>query len=375
LKTHGPSTPLRCARDDRLCLLFRCDASTRIGTGHAMRCLALAQAWQDAGGNAVFAMAKSTEAVAQRIVGERMEFVRVAQAAGSPSDSECTIELAGQHTARWVVVDGYVFGADYQVRLHEAGLKVLILDDDGRSERYVAEIILNQNPQATERLYPDRPRSARLLLGSEYVLLRREFAAWRGWRRKIDAPALKVLVTMGGSDPDNVTIRVIEAMMAAPEFEAQIVVGGSNPHLAEVRGAIGGSRQGLRLVHNAGDMANLVAWADIAVAAAGTAAWEMAFMGLPALLIVLADNQEPIASALAHAGAAVTLGSAGSVSAKEIRNTLRGLSDSHEVLQKMSTCGRALVDGRGAERAVAAMRGRSLDVIQPVASPDAIGRL
>ena len=343
-------------------LFIRCDASVRIGTGHAMRCLALAQAWHDAGGDVVFAMAQSTEAVAQRIVGENMEFVHVQQTPGSPGDSESIITLARQHPAQWVVVDGYLFGADYQACLHGAGLKLLVVDDDGRAERYVAEIVLNENPQATERLYPHRGPSTRLLLGPEYVLLRREFAVWRGWKREIHAPARRVLVTLGGSDPDNVTLRLIEGLMAAPEFEVQIVVGGSNPHLDQLREAMVGSRQGLRLVHNAGDMAELMAWADVAISAAGTAAWEMAFMGLPALLIVLAGNQEPIASALVDAGAGLSLGPAGSLSGENTRNRLRGLASSYEALEKMSTCGQALVDERGAERAVAAMLERDLDI-------------
>ena len=341
-----------------------------------MRCLALAQAWQDTGGDVVFAMAQSTESVAQRIVCEKMEFVHVQETPGSPGDSESIITLARQHSAQWVVVDGYVFGADYQACLHRAGLKLLVVDDDGRAERYVAEIVLNQNPQATQRLYPHRGPSTRLLLGPEYVLLRREFAMWRVWKREIHAPARRVLVTLGGSDPDNVTLRVIEGLMAAPEFEAQIVVGGSNPHLEQLREAMSGSRLGLCLVHNPGDMAALMAWADVAVAAAGTAGWEMAFMGLPALLIVLAGNQEPVASALVGAGAALSFGPAGTLSAEDIRNKLRGLASSHETLEKMSTRGRALIDGRGAERAVAAMLERDLDITStlPTASTGSSSR-
>ena len=329
-----------------------------------MRCLALAQAWQDVGGYAIFAMAESTESVVRRIVTEKMGFERVEQAPGSAGDSENTIALARRHTAQWVVVDGYVFGAEYHDRFHGSGLKLLVVDDDGRVERYDAEIVLNANPCATEALYSHRRSSTRLLLGLQYVLLRREFAVWRGWKRKTHAPVKKVLVTMGGSDPDNVTQRVIEALIVAPEFEVQIVAGGSNPHFAKVREVMSGTSQHLRLVHNAGNMADLMAWADVAISAAGTAAWEMAFMGLPSLLVVLADNQAPIATALVDAGAALCLGPASSVSAEEFRNRLRGLGASHEDLQKMSMCGRALVDGRGAERVVTAMLERD-SVMKP----------
>ena len=376
LKTQGLSTPLRSARDDR-CLLVRCDASVRIGTGHAMRCVALAQAWQDAGGDVAFAMAKSTKAVTQRIVGERIEFVQLSQEPdsqvpgsqeigsqmpgsrepGNRADADRTIELAREHRAQWVVVDGYVFKAEYLDRLHDAGLKLLVVDDDGRAERYHAEIVLNQNPQATEGLYLRREPSTRMLLGPEYVLLRREFAAWRDWERKSQAPERKVLVTMGGSDPENVTPKVIAAVMAASEFEIRVVVGGSNPHVVQLREVCGKSSGNLRLIHDPGNMAELMAWADVAISAAGTAAWEMAFMGLPVLLVVLAENQQPIANALVDAGAALSLGPANALDAQDISHKLRGLTSSLEALEKMSACGRALIDGRGAERVVAAMFG------------------
>ena len=353
-------------------VLIRCDASVCTGTGHAMRCLALAQAWQDAGGHAIFAMAESTEAVAQRIVAERMELVLVSQAPGSPGDSDNVITLACQCSAQWVLVDGYIFGADYFAGLHRAGLTLLIVDDDSRADRYLADVVLNQNPQATVKAYPHCAASTRLLLGPEYVLLRREFAKWKQWERTIRVPARKVLVTMGGSDPDNVTLRVIEALLATSEFEAQVVVGGSNPHLAQLREAMGISTQRLCLVHNAADISEWMAWADVAVAAAGTTAWEMAFMGLPAFLIVLAKNQEPIAKAVVDAGAALSLGSATWATNEGIRKWLRSLTASHEVLHRMSTSGRALVDGRGAERVVTAMleRDRVMRPERPVVSAD-----
>jgi UDP-2,4-diacetamido-2,4,6-trideoxy-beta-L-altropyranose hydrolase len=354
-------------------VLIRCDASVRTGTGHSMRCLALAQAWQDAGGHAIFAMAESTKAVAQRIVAEKMELVLVSQAPGSPGDSDNVITLARQCSAQWVVVDGYIFGADYFAGLHRAGLTLLIVDDDGRADRYLADVVLNQNPQATVKVYPHCAASTRLLLGPENVLLRREFAKWKQWERTIRAPVRKVLVTMGGTDPDNVTLRVIEALLATSEFEAQVIVGGSNPHLAQLREAMGISTQRLRLVHNAGDISEWMAWADVAVAAAGTTAWEMAFMGLPAFLIVLAKNQEPIAKAVVDAGAALSLGSATWATNEGIKKWLRSLTASHEVLQRMSTSGRALVDGRGAERVVTAMleRDRVMRPERPVVSADA----
>jgi UDP-2,4-diacetamido-2,4,6-trideoxy-beta-L-altropyranose hydrolase len=342
-------------------LLIRCDASVPIGTGHVMRCIAMAQAWQDAGGQVIFAMAETTSAIEERIPAEKMTLLPVDRVPGSAEDAEQTIRLAGQTSADWVVVDGYVFGADYQASLHDTGLRLLVVDDHGRANRYLAHIVLNQNPQAREDQYIHQKPSTQLLLGLEYALLRREFANWRQWKRNTPAIARNLLVVMGGTDPQNVTQHVLDSLAREPDFEIQVVAGGSNPHLADLRESVRKFGANLRLVENTGNMAELMAWADIAVSAAGTTAWEMCFMGLPALLVVLADNQEPIARALDAAGAALRIGPAVTLRTKDIRGQLCRISASHEIMQKMSTRGRALVDGRGAERVVATMLGRDIN--------------
>ena len=266
-------------------LLVRCDASVAIGTGHAMRCLALAQAWQDAGGGVVFAMAHATPAVEDRLRREDIEVARLKADPGSGDDTQETIALAREKRVSWVVVDGYSFGADYQTALNDAGLKVLFIDDNGHAGHYSADLVLNQNAHANEELYGSRDVSTKLLLGPRFALLRREFAAWRGWKREIPAVARKVLVTMGGSDPDNVTQRVVETILSEGDFETMIVAGGSNPHLARLREFVKDRGHAVRLVENASNMPELIASADVAVAGAGTTCWEMCFLGLPALLM------------------------------------------------------------------------------------------
>jgi UDP-2,4-diacetamido-2,4,6-trideoxy-beta-L-altropyranose hydrolase len=341
-------------------LLIRCDASVAIGTGHVMRCLALAQAWNDSSGHAVVAMAETTPAVEERVHAEKFDVVRLAESAGSAGDAERTARLARQEAASWVVVDGYVFGAAYQACLRRAGLKVLFLDDNGHAEHYSADLVLNQNPHARAGLYPSREPGTRLLLGSQFALLRREFRAWAGWGREIPLVARKVLVTLGGSDPDNVTGRVARAILSERELEGIVVAGGSNPHVPKLRRLTGESER-VRLVQNADNMPELMAWADVAVSGAGTTSWEICFMGLPALLIVLADNQEPVARELGEQGTVLNLGRGAAVTEGAIMDRLRSVISSHNLRQAMSGSARTLIDGRGAERVVAAMLSRFAD--------------
>jgi UDP-2,4-diacetamido-2,4,6-trideoxy-beta-L-altropyranose hydrolase len=334
-------------------LLVRCDSSVSIGTGHAMRCLALAQAWQDAGGRAVFAMAEATPAVEERLQRESMGVARLKAEPGSAGDWKETIALALGKQASWVVVDGYVFGADYQAGLKSAGLKVLFVDDNGHAGHYSADLVLNQNAYAKEELYGSREHSTKILLGPRYALLRREFAAWRGWKREIPAVARKVLVTMGGSDPDNFTEKVVDGLCAitGESLQIRVLAGGSNPHTASL-GQLDDRENSIQVIRDATDMPEQMSWAELAVAGAGSTCLEMCFMGLPALLIDLAENQTPIANEFARRGTAWHLGSSKTVTPGMVEAETRRVLSSVAERSAMSQRGRELVDGAGAERVV-----------------------
>ena len=167
-------------------LVVRADATVVMGTGHVMRCLALAQAWQDAGGSCVFAMAEPTPAVEERVAAEGIQVVRFRKTIpGSSQDAAQLVELARAQGAAWLVVDGYHFDAEYQRRLKDTELKLLWVDDNGESAHYYADLVLNQNAHARDGLYVHREPYTRLLLGPRYALLRREFARWRDWKREI----------------------------------------------------------------------------------------------------------------------------------------------------------------------------------------------
>jgi UDP-2,4-diacetamido-2,4,6-trideoxy-beta-L-altropyranose hydrolase len=343
-------------------LLIRADANVAMGTGHAMRCLALAQAWQDAGGLAVFAMVDPSPSFTNRIGKESIEALRICGNAGAKEDATQTIALARERAAAWVVVDGYQFGQAFQQDLRAAGLKTLILDDYGHSEHYYADLVLNQNVSAAASTYESREPYTRLLLGPRYCLLRREFNRWREWKREIGPVGQRVLVTMGGSDPDNFTGRAIEALDSIEDdkLEAAIVVGGSNERSAMLERMVASVRsKKITFRQDVSNMAELMAWADVMVSAAGTTCWEICRLGLPALLIDLADNQTPVARELQRRGCAIYLGGPEEVSAAKLAEQVERLRHSQEDRQLMSSRGRELVDGEGARRVVSILRGVS----------------
>jgi UDP-2,4-diacetamido-2,4,6-trideoxy-beta-L-altropyranose hydrolase len=343
-------------------LLIRTDASVQIGTGHLMRCLALSQAWQDAGGKVVFLMATKAPALEARLQSEGMKIVHLSVQPGSIDDAIQTSCYAHQVEADWIVVDGYHFGTNYQRIIKNQKCRLLLIDDLGNFEYYYADLILNQNIYAHEELYGNREPYTQLLLGTRYALLRREFLKWRGWRREIPEVARKVLVTMGGSDPDNVTLKVVQALQRVDVdgLEAIVVVGGSNPHYEELQSAVQDLRFPIRLESNVTNMPELMAWADVAISGGGSTSWELAFMGVPALVTILASNQYPIAESLNAIGCAVNLGWYEDVSPTETAQALTQLLRAPGTRAEMSKHGRQLVDGDGVDRALMHIRGESV---------------
>ena len=341
----------------RLDLLLRADAGRAIGTGHVMRCLALAQACQGAGRGVALATAAETPALEARLRSEGVEVVRLSALAGSADDAAETAALARRLGAPWVGLDGYHYAADFRRQLKDAGLALLVIDDLGMNGPSHADVVLNQNLYADAGLYPGCEATTRLLLGTRYALLRREFLAWQPWQRRTAERAAKVLVTLGGSDPENATLKVVQALRRLDhlDLEAQILVGAASPHAARLKEALPPSGR-LRLLTDAANMPELMAWADVAVSAGGSTCWELAYLGLPNVVLVLAENQRRVAEGLEARGVAVNLGHHAAVSDRELADALGALIGDPRRRQAMNERGRQIVDGRGAERVLSALK-------------------
>lgn len=335
-------------------LIMRADAGTRIGTGHVMRSLALAQAWQDAGGKAHFAAVELANGIDKRLQAEGITLHWLDAAPGSREDASQLAALARKMSADWVVIDGYGFDTIYQCIVKDTGRRLLAIDDYGHTGHYVADIVLNQNIYADELLYPSRTPNTYLLLGTQYVLMRSEFWSWRGWRRTISEVAHKVLLTMGGGDPDNVTSKVIAALeqVQVEGLDVIIVVGAGNPHIRELERTVKCSKIAMRLMQNVEDMPRLMAWADLVVSAGGSTCWELAFMGVPNIILVLADNQLRIASRLDEAGVAKNLGPYDQISSIDLGQSIAKNLELFVLRTEMSERGQALVDGYGSFRVI-----------------------
>lgn len=321
-----------------------------------MRCLAVAEGWRDRGGGVTF-IAPGTSRLTDRLVSDGWDVSRVPRGLPLPDDARRTAEAALAAESAWVVLDGYRFGADYESVLRRAALRLMTIDDMGPPRRYHCNVLLNQNAYAEPSMYPEVDSGCRLLLGPAYVLLRREFRMRGPAKRSVPRKAGRVLISMGGGDASNMTARVLEALklIPSPTLEAVVLVGADNPNAESIKEAAAAMTVPVRIDTGSGSVPDWMAWAHVAVLASGTTAWEAAFMGLPALVVPIVDNQSRIAQALHSAGAAEDLGDPVRLGPREIADPLRRLVDDPERRGAMSSAGPKLIDGQGVERVCAAL--------------------
>jgi len=343
-------------------LIIRADANTQIGTGHVMRCIALAQAWQDRGGNVTFLSHCDSKTLRKRIIDEGFAFISVEKAHPDPYDLGHTLEMLGKFKIQnskfktWVILDGYHFTSDYQKAIRENGYKLLVIDDMAHLDHCHADILLNQNIHASI-LHYSCDRDTVKLLGCEYVLLRREFLKYQDWKREIPDKARKILVTLGGGDPDNVTLEVIRALnsLNVSDIEVKVVVGPANKNIKSLERELHLSPFTFHVLSSVSSMPELMVWSDVAISAGGSTCWEMAFIGLPALIITVSDNQIEIAKELEHAEVAIYLGWHESTSIHQITKVLKKISQDKNKRTRLSERGRRLVNGKGVIEIIKAM--------------------
>lgn len=337
----------------RRTLLIRTDASPEIGTGHVMRCLALARQWQEAGfGDVAFMGRIDCERLRDWISRAGCDFVAHHPGCVGEDLEAVRAELAarGEGTP-WLVLDGYGFGPEYHDAAQEAGAYCLCIDDQADLPGYRSDVVLNQNPHGESAPYGMSGGSPVLLTGPRFALLRPEFRAQSG-PRPVPARAGNILLTFGGSDPAGAAPFALEALLGpgGPEQCAITVLAGpANPSMEAIRRAAGMSAR-VRIIESTADMPGLMARSDLAVTACGGTCWEMACMGVPMVAVTTADNQQGIGTALKRAGAAVHLGLHPGVEGPKLAAAVRTLAADPLRRRRMAEAGRALVDGAGAER-------------------------
>jgi len=330
-------------------VLIRADANVSIGTGHVMRCLALAQAWQDRGGAVHWISSELPDALACRLKSEAISHTDGAGLPGSTEDAATTVARAHQIGARWVVVDGERFESEFLGHIHDHGLHLLLVDDFADRQVLPVSLIVNPNSGVKAETYRERAGSETVLAGPKYCLLRREF---RTLRPRSGSEGKRVLISLGGSDPENLTPRVAVALAGCDGLRLTLVAGPANPATDCLRQL---SAPNVEILFDVKNMAEVIADSDIAVIAAGGTLWELLAMGCVVLSYARNALQKNVVESLASGGMIVDMGDTVRFEPDALRSEVARLAASRSARERMAEAGRKLVDGAGAMRVIDAM--------------------
>lgn len=323
--------------------IFRFDASTTIGGGHAYRCLTLARALADAGWEIAVASRPETFSIVPVAAGFRTILL------DGPADKEADAIHAAAGSADLLVVDHYGRDAVFE-RIARVWARRILVIDDLADRPHDCDFLLDQTHgrQAADYLALV-PEHCRLLLGAGYALLRPQFAQRRAQAlaRRESGKVEHLLIAMGATDPDDLTGRVQEGISETGlAITADVVLSPAAPYLDAVRRRAE-RMTGVRILTGVDDMAELMTSADLAIGAGGTTSWERCCLGLPTLLVVTAENQRLIAAELERSRAVVVLRDHTPAAIGASLDTIRR---SPETLLEMSRASFAICDGRGAAR-------------------------
>jgi len=343
-------------------VIFRVDASLQMGTGHVMRCLTLAQVLKENGVDAEFICRKHKGDLIDkiRLSGFNVHELEVFEEADvdnrlahshwlgatQQQDADDCIDILKAKKVDWLVVDHYALDDQWQKRLEPYYKKLMVIDDLA-DRKHQCDVLLDQNFGRSSQDYNELvPTSAKLLMGSEYALLRPEFEKYRQYslNRRKDENFKKLLVNMGGADPDNVTGKVIERLQIAKlpkDVEVTIVMGKAAPHLANVITSTNKLPYKSEVKVDVDNMAELMANADIAIGASGATTWERCCLGLPTIQLITAYNQEFIA---------IKLNKINAIKLVEIEDVVKNLENFQYWMKSTGKSASKVTNGSGIKR-------------------------
>jgi len=304
-------------------MLFRCDGVKNTGLGHVSRCVALAEALQEA--SIACRFVGKYEAGAQALLRSAgMSFEQVGEEVNHAGDPNRTLNALREDSVRGIVVDSYSANAAFLTTLHRAGKVVIVIDDFMRLERYDCSAILNFTVNAVRMKYVTQ---AIHLLGPRYLLVRRRIRNMRmslcEKHGKKKGEVKNVLVAVGGEDLHDLSLQISKVLLTvAPGVTVHVVIGTTYSNKQELANVLSQFRCPGSFMVQLPDLAEEYAWADICFCGGGLTKYEAAYMGLPTA--VISQNEEQLEETVFFAshGLAVDLGAAQVLDATSLASSL-----------------------------------------------------
>lgn len=372
-------------------IVFRVDASIAMGTGHVMRCRTLAAELKKRGAHIRFITRAHPGHLADMLTREGFAVALLPQPAktgnkengyaswlgvSQQEDADQTIAALENQPCDWLIVDHYGLDRIWEEQLQPYARKLMVIDDLA-NRPHECDVLLDQNYAVAgqERYRPWVSARCQLLLGTRYALLRSEYARYRETAPKRTGDIKRVLVFMGGADNANITGKVLDALSTArlEHLGVDVVIGPNFIHESDLveRACM---RADTRIHGPRAHLADLMAAADLAIGAGGATTWERLCMGLPSLVVSIAENQVPACEALAASGLIRYLGGGDELDAAALESTLIEALAATGQLRDMAASNQVLVDGRGASRVAEVLIPTSADHLRlrPAHANDAL---
>ena len=350
-------------------IFFRTDASTVIGTGHVARCLTLARRLRADGAWCGFVCREHAGNLIDYIRQQGFEATGLPLAAPSPgtsnswddyqawfgddwrNDADATITAIGSEPAEWIVADHYAIDFRWEQRLRPHCRRLMVIDDLA-NRGHDCDLLLDQNAvtEASARYSGMVSGACLMLLGPRFALLQPQYKDLRAAIRPRSSSACRLLIFFGGADATNLTGLAVSAFLelGRPGLVADVVVDPSHPYLRDLEELARGKKQ-INMHGRLPTLAPLMMAADMAIGACGATSWERCCLGLPALVVTLAGNQEPIAEELQRLGVIRWVGTKEQVSEEALGQALEEVLAEGDLSAWSRRC-LDLVDGWGAER-------------------------
>jgi len=354
-------------------IVLRTDASLKIGSGHAMRCLTLAEELKKSGAEIAF-ISRAHEGNLNELISQKdievfelpkpeafeptsrkaeednyEEWLGVSQS----QDAQETINVLREDPPDWLIVDHYALDQTWEKYIRPYVKNILVIDDLA-TRSHDCNLLLDQNwfEDKDGRYNGLVPSCCKQLLGSEYALLRPEFAEEKKKLKPRNGDVKRIFVFFGGSDPHNLTAMTLWAL-SQPELihlEVDAVISENNPYRDELK-ELALTRPLTQLHIQVDNMASIMAKADLAIGSGGATTWERICLNLESCVVIIAKNQNEVNSHLARNGYIHLLGYAHEINPKFLKENIV-----NRILQINKKMGRAdystMCDGRGLERVV-----------------------
>jgi len=338
-------------------ILIRADATPTMGTGHVMRCLTLAEVLRDRGLDVCFVAAEVTPSILRRLAAEDIPVRLIDPTADALAQT--TLGIARELGANAIVVDGYHLSADWRLALRASGVPILAFQDQDDGVLLHADLVLNAAADPADGKWRRAAPDATFLTGPRHVLLRRELR--RAWAAPADPLAARraILVSFGGADPAGLTLPVTAALdrLLGVDVALDVVIGGSVPGGASLALRVAALGDQIAIHLDPMEMGPLMARAGLAVSAAGGTIGELAALGVPALIAIVAENQVAGAAAAVADGWCEAFDARMPDAAEVIAERAAALWAEPVRREAMALKTRGLIDIEGAERVVDALIG------------------